>query len=64
MSIRRTVLEETPVAIPDIKQQQAIVELARTVQSERVLALKLVENGQLLMKAVATNLFKNMEVHQ
>lgn len=64
MSIRRSVLEETPLAIPDIKQQQAIVELARTVQSERTLALRLVENGQLLMKAVATNLAKNMEVQQ
>ncbi|HEX4500708.1 MAG TPA: restriction endonuclease subunit S [Scandinavium sp.] len=55
-SIRRTVLEEVPVALPDLATQKSIVALARTIAKERQTAEQLIANGERILAAVASDL--------
>lgn len=55
-SIRRSVLEATPIAIPPLAQQYQIVHLAQTLQQEQQLMQQLIENNQRLMDMLASNL--------
>ncbi|NJM32274.1 MAG: restriction endonuclease subunit S [Limnobacter sp.] len=55
-SIRRSVLEETPVAIPPLAKQRAIVGMAFTLFQEQKLAEKLLRNGERMMTAIAHEL--------
>ena len=48
-SIRKQVLEVTPVILPSLKQQKIIVELAQTICKEKQVAAKIIANGELLM---------------
>lgn len=58
-SIRRSVLENTPVVLPPLSKQHAIVSMANTLRQEQQLAQQLVFNAQRLMSAIAHDLFKN-----
>ncbi|HAT8721403.1 TPA: restriction endonuclease subunit S [Legionella pneumophila] len=51
-SIRRQVLEATPIILPTLKQQKTIIELAKTISKEKQLADKMIANGELLMQAL------------
>lgn len=51
-SIRRQVLESTPIVLPSLKQQKVIIELAKTVSQEKRLANKLITNGEQLMQTL------------
>ncbi len=51
-SIRRQILEATPIILPSLKQQKTIVELAKTISKEKQLAYKMIANGELLMQAL------------
>lgn len=61
-SIRRSVLEDTPVLVPPLAKQQAIVAMANTLREEQKLLQKLVANGESIMSAIAKELFENKEV--
>lgn len=58
-SIRRSVLEDTPVVVPPLAKQQAIVGLANTLRQERRIAEQLLRNGERLMNAIAGSLLNN-----
>ncbi len=60
-SIRRQVLEETPIALPSLEKQRAIIGIANTLRREQLAAQQLIQNGEQLMNAVAKDLF-NKEV--
>lgn len=59
-SIRRSVLEETKVAIPELKKQHAIIELAKALNNEQQLIQRLIQNGEILMSAIANDLMNNI----
>lgn len=61
-SIRRSVLEDTPVLVPPVAKQQAIVAMANTLHEEQKLLQKFVANGESMMSAIARELFENKEV--
>lgn len=61
-SIRRSVLEDTPVLVPPLAKQQAIVAMANTLREEHKLMQKLINNGESMMNAIAKELFENKEV--
>ncbi|HAU1248373.1 TPA: restriction endonuclease subunit S [Legionella pneumophila] len=51
-SIRRQVLEATPIILPTLKQQKTIIELAKTISKEKQLAYKMIANGESLMQTL------------
>jgi hypothetical protein len=55
-SIRRTVLEEVPVVLPDLHRQKSVAALARTINKERQTAEQLIANGERILAAVANDL--------
>jgi restriction endonuclease S subunit len=61
-SIRRSVLEETPVVVPPLAKQRVIISMADTLREEQKLIQKLVSNGERMMNAIAKDLFENKEV--
>ncbi|ARH01334.1 restriction endonuclease subunit S [Legionella micdadei] len=52
LSIRKQVLEATPIILPALKQQRTIIELAKTISKEKQLAYKIIANGELLMQTL------------
>lgn len=56
LNIRREVIENLPLAIPPIEQQQIIIALAEAVHSERTALSKLIENRNDQMEAIAFGL--------
>lgn len=56
-SIRRSVLEDAPVVVPPIAQQQAIIAMANTLRAEQRLIQQLLSNGERLMTAIACDLY-------
>lgn len=61
-SIRRSVLEYTPMVVPPLATQRAIISMAKTLAEEQRLIQKLVNNGERMMGAIARDLFENREV--
>lgn len=61
-SIRRSVLENTPIVAPSPDKQHAIIGLANTLKQERQLAEQLLHNGERLMNAIANDLFNDQKV--
>lgn len=57
-SIRRSVLEETPVVVPPLVKQQAIIAMASTLGEEQRLIKRLVNNGERMMGAIANDLYQ------
>ncbi len=55
-SIRRQILEATPIILPTLKQQKTIIELAKTISKEKQLAAKMIANGELLMQTLLNEL--------
>lgn len=58
-SIRRSVLEDTPVIVPPMAKQQAIVAMANTLREEHKLIQRLISNGESMMNAIVKDLFEN-----
>jgi hypothetical protein len=58
-SIRRSVLEETPLAVPTLTQQRAIVGLATALRKEQRFAEQLLRNGERIMGTIASDLLVN-----
>ncbi|MEZ6953485.1 MULTISPECIES: restriction endonuclease subunit S [unclassified Aeromonas] len=57
-SIRRQVLEETPIGIPSLTRQQAIMNMVNTLREERRLMQQLQRNGEQMMHAIAASLLE------
>lgn len=57
-SIRRSVLENIPISIPNIHKQKAILAIAENLREERRLAQELVNNGERIMNALARDLYQ------
>ncbi|SEG29647.1 Type I restriction modification DNA specificity domain-containing protein [Alcanivorax sp. DSM 26293] len=57
-SIRRSVLENTPLAFPDKPRQKAIMELVHTMQQEQQLMEQLQRKNQSLMNAIASDILR------
>lgn len=55
-SIRRSVLEEAPIAIPPLYRQKAIVGLVKTMRKEQEIVEMYVRNSEQLLNAISTNL--------
>ncbi|UTW03061.1 restriction endonuclease subunit S [Amphritea atlantica] len=60
-SIRRTVAEEAPIAVPPLAKQQTIIGLARAVRQEQRIAEQLISNGERLQSSIAKDLLDNKE---
>ena len=58
-SIRRSVLENTPIALPTQEKQRAIIGFANTLKRENQLLEQLVQNGQKMMQTIANDLLHN-----
>ena len=63
-SIRRSVLDNTPIVIPSLAKQRTIAAMANTLRAEQTLLQDLIINGEHMMNALATDLFANTEVAQ
>ncbi len=58
-SIRRGVLEDTPVAVPPLDKQQAIIHLAYAIKQERQIVAQLLRNHEHLLDTIASGLLAN-----
>jgi restriction endonuclease S subunit len=56
-SIRRSVLEATPIKVPDIQKQKALIEMARSVAKEKQILKQLTTNGEAMLNGLANDLF-------
>lgn len=61
-SIRRSVLEGTPIAVPTLIEQKTIVELVKKLREEQRVVRQLLANGERLMNAIASDLLGSKEV--
>ncbi|WP_298443874.1 restriction endonuclease subunit S [uncultured Ferrimonas sp.] len=57
LSIRRTILENTPIALPPLSQQQQIMQLVQCAEQEQQAFQRLIELRQQEINAVTQNLF-------
>ena len=57
-SLRRSVMEETPIVIPPIAKQRSVVALTHTLLEEQRQLKKIIDNGQTLIKAIANDLLE------
>ncbi len=55
-SIRRSVLEDTFVAVPSLERQHSIIRLASTLHKEQQLIKQLIHNGETMMNSIANDL--------
>lgn len=55
-SVRRAVVENTPLFVPPLEEQQAVIGLQRAIKQERLLAEALVANGEKLMAQICMDL--------
>ncbi|MGL6160869.1 hypothetical protein [Microbulbifer sp.] len=58
-SIRRSLLEQTPVVLPSIARQRAIIGLADALRRERQLLEQRLRTGERLSRAIASDLFRD-----
>ena len=60
-SIRRSVLENVTVALPELPKQCAIIDLANTLGQEKKIVEQLLRNNERLMNTVADNLLATLK---
>ncbi|MEH6809007.1 MAG: restriction endonuclease subunit S [Hyphomonas oceanitis] len=60
-NVRRRALEEMPIIVPSLAQQEVIVELWRAAREERATLTRLMENRTQQMEALALGLFQNAQ---
>ncbi|MEJ6080173.1 restriction endonuclease subunit S [Vibrio sp. 1-Bac 57] len=58
VSIRRSVLEETPLAFPDLATQRKVMAVVKCALKEKQVHLKLIENRKQQLAAITQNLLK------
>lgn len=57
LSIPRSVLEATPIALPCLKTQQRIIAMANCAQREKQLLTQLIQNREQQLTAIAQDIF-------
>ncbi len=60
-SIRRAVVENTPIFVPPLKEQQAVIGLQHSIKQERLAAEALITNGEKLMAQICIDLTQKAE---
>ena len=60
-SIRRSVLENVTVVLPELPKQRAIIDLANTLGQEKKIVEQLLRNNERLMNTVADNLLATLK---
>lgn len=60
-SIRRNILENTPIAVPEMAIQTAISNLARTIKQEQQVMIEILDKNQTLMDAIAGDLLNKAQ---
>ncbi len=60
-SVRRTVVENTPLFVPTLAEQQAAIDLQCAIKQERLLAEALIANGEKIMAQVCMDLMNKTE---
>ncbi|HHT9767990.1 TPA: restriction endonuclease subunit S [Legionella pneumophila] len=63
-SIRRQVLESTPIVLPSLKQQKIIIELAKTISREKQLANRVIANGEQLMQSLLNEISQHNTIQE
>jgi restriction endonuclease S subunit len=58
VSIRRSVLEETPLTFPDVDTQRKVIAVAKCALKEKQVHLQLIKNRTQQLTAIAQNLLK------
>ena len=58
VSIRRPILEETPLTFPDLKTQKKVIAVVKCALKEKQVHLKLIENRKRQLAAITQNLLK------
>jgi len=56
-SIRRQILDNTPIVQPSLSEQKNIIGLIRTLKQEQQIMEKLIDNGERFMHGIANQLF-------
>ena len=60
-SIRRSVLEDVTIAVPELAKQRTIIDLANTLGQEKKIVEQLLRNSERLMNAVASDLLATLK---
>lgn len=55
-SVRRSVLEKTPIIIPSLAQQKTLIELTKIINKEKEIAEKIIGNGERLLQCLLTEI--------
>lgn len=58
-NIRLTVLENTPIALPSLEQQQVILETVETIKQKRTIYKKLIEADEEIERYIVSSIYKN-----
>lgn len=61
-SIRRSVLENAPIAVPSLEKQHQIVQLAYSIKQEHQLFEKLIRNNETMMDGIAADLLNGLKL--
>lgn len=56
-SVRRSVVEDIPVTLPSIQNQETIVKLSKSIKQEKKIFKQLIQKGEKTMNAIANDLF-------
>ena len=58
-NIRRAVLENTPISLPSLEQQQVILEAVETIKQKRTIYKKLIEADEKIERYIVSSIYKN-----
>lgn len=61
LNIRRAVLEDLPIVMPPLHEQELIVAFWRSAKQERAALMRLIENRSIQIEALASALFQHKE---
>ena len=60
-SIRRSVLEDVTIAVPELAKQRILIDLANTLGQEKKIVEQLLRNNERLMNAIASDLLATLK---
>lgn len=58
-NIRRAILENAPVSLPSIEQQELILELIESIKQKRNIYKKLIESDEQIERFIVSSIYKN-----
>ena len=60
-SIRRSVLEDVTIAVPELAKQRTLIDLANTLGQEKKIVKQMLRNSERLMNAIASDLLATLK---